>query len=94
MDTVHLNNGSEEAKLCVDIVYDSLTELWDTNVIAFVELVRKVKNPSHTMFGNTSCIAKELNLMDDNDTIQNSIRNIVESSVTGKGLNMKMCNPY
>ena len=46
------------------------------------------------MFGNTSCIVKELNLMDENDTIQNSIRNIVESSVTGEGLNMKMCNPY
>ena len=90
---VTLKNGIEESEICVKVHMLSLEILFKEKPITFYEFVMKCRNPKHEMFGDTANDLIDLNLMNKNNQIHDTTRNIVLSAVTGEGLEMKLESP-
>lgn len=88
---VKLKNGSEEPITLVNLVFRVLENLLNNEVMVFIELVCKCRNPQHKLLVGEKRL-QELSLM-ENGIIHNSIRNIVLSSIEGEGLGLCLISP-
>ncbi len=93
MNTVKLNNGAEEHEGLVNITMLHLKALIEDQPIAFFELVEKCRNRNHKLFGVTGKVLKDLSLIESDENIHSSIKNIILSATEGKGLNLTLINP-
>ena len=93
METIKLKNGSEEAKGLVAVTSLRVGNLINTNPMAFFELVRVCRDPSHRPFGNTAQVLSGFSLMEPGGTVPQSIRNIVLSGAQGDGMDMAWDDP-
>lgn len=93
METVILKNGAEEAKPAVMATMMSLRHLFDSEPIVAYELVMKCRDPKHSFFGNTGDKLKQLSLVQPDDRVHDTIRNIVLSAAQGDGLDMTLGSP-
>ena len=93
MEIVKLRNGSEEPKPIVVATILSLKSLMETKPITFYELVMKCRDRNHQLFGVSSQDLKALRLIGEDESVHESIRNIVLSSAEGDGLDMKFVSP-
>ena len=92
-ELIKLKNGMQEAKPLVAIIGLHVKRLIEKNPIALYELVMKCRNRDHQFFGNAPDILKDLNLLESDNSVHSSIRNIILSLATGDGLDMKFVNP-
>ena len=93
IELVRLKNGIEEAKSLVIIVSDSISRMIKEDPIVLYELVMKCRDRNHRCFGNTADVLKQLALLQSDNSVHSSIRNIVLSSAEGDGSNMEFVNP-
>ncbi len=93
MDTVKLKNGSEEAEVIVKATIISLRSLFQNTFIALFELTEKCKNENHVIFGNNADIIKGYGLCQSDESVHDSIKNVVLSAIEGEGLEMKLVSP-
>lgn len=93
MTAVTLKNGGEEADILVAATMMSLRSLIDEAPIAFYELVMKCRDRNHRLFGNTGQVLQRCSLIQSDESIHNSIRNIVLSAAVGEGLQMSLGSP-
>lgn len=93
MNILRLKNGSTEAEPLVRAAMASLSRLFESDPIAFFELVSKARDRSHQFFGNTGDKLKALALVDGGGGVHDSLRNIVLSAVSGEMLEMRLGNP-
>ncbi len=93
MKMLKLKNGIEEAEPLVLTTMVVLRELMANKPMVFHELVMKCRDSSYTLFGNTEAVLQEFALMLSDESIHNSIKNIVLSAVTGDGLAMTLDSP-
>ena len=94
MKLLKLKNGSEEPDVLVTSTMMSLRGLLGNNPIAFYELTMKCRDDSHEFFGNTEKDLQGLRLVQTDGKIHKSIRNIVQSAVTGDGLDLSLESPF
>lgn len=93
MKTVYLKNNSEEAASLVNVMMVSLCLLFDEDPIVFYELVMLARDQQHNLFGNTGDKLKDLHLIQRDNRMHTSLRNIVLSAVAGDGLEMTLGDP-
>jgi len=53
----------------------------------------KCRDETHKLFGNTGEVLKKLGLVQDDDGVHTSIRNVVLSAVEGEGLGLILDSP-
>lgn len=92
--TITLKNGSVEFQPLVKITMLSLEKLMLDKPILFYELVMKARDSKHVFFGNSADDLKSLNLIHNDETLHESIRNIIVSATEGDGLDMKLVSPH
>lgn len=92
-ETVTLKNGAAEFKPLVTVTMSSLRSLLQDKPIVFYELVMKSRDPNHKFFGRSGNDLKVLSLVQADERIHDSIRNIVLSSAEGEGLEMVLTSP-
>ncbi len=91
---VKLKNGAEEHLGVVRAVYISLISLMETKPITFYELVMKARDPKHQLFSDRiRQDLQDLGLLESDDSMHDSIRNIVVSSAEGEDLDMRLVSP-
>ncbi|OGT46803.1 MAG: hypothetical protein A3E83_03890 [Gammaproteobacteria bacterium RIFCSPHIGHO2_12_FULL_41_20] len=90
---IKLKNGSTELDGVVFTVMDNLKSLFHSNPILFYEFVMKCRDSNHTMFGKSNDALKLLGLIEGNNSVHDSVRNIVLSAVEGEGLGMRLGSP-
>lgn len=94
---VKLKNGSKAPEELVEVVTTSIKYLRQsgmnglTTVSDLVRICRR--DPKYRKFGKNEDTLKELTLLQDNGQPHESVRNIVVSSFTGDGLNLKFNSP-
>jgi hypothetical protein len=88
-----LKNGAVEADVLVTATMVSLYQLWKKKPIVMYELHQKCLNNDHKLFGNAGADLRDLNLINDDDSVHGSIKNIVLSAMTGEGLSLTMVSP-
>jgi hypothetical protein len=92
MKMVRLRNGSEEPEPLVVVTMMSLEKLMQEKPIALYELYQLCLNSGHKLFGNSEEDLGALSLV-MNGQVHNSIRNVVLSAFTGKGLEICLVSP-
>jgi hypothetical protein len=92
MEIAKLKNGKEEAGPLVAVVMVTLGRLFDEEPITAFELVTLARDPSHVLWPGTPEKLAALGLV-EHGRIQNSIRNVILSAVTGEGLDMVLSDP-
>lgn len=93
METVVLKNGAKEAETVVITTMMSLRHLVDSEPLTFYELVAKCRDNNHQLFGNTGEKLKNLALVQSDESIPDTVRNIVLSAIEGEGLKMSLGSP-
>lgn len=93
IEIVTLNNGAKEAKSLVNIAMFSLGILMEKQPIAFYELVMKCRDDKHEFFWNTSKVLKDLQLVENDGGIHDSLRNIVLSAIKGDWMDLTLMTP-
>jgi len=93
METKQLKNGSVEVTSLITVTLMSLNSLIKQDPISFYELVTKCRNREHTIFGNCGDILRDLQLIQSDNSVHDSIKNIVLSAVSGEGFEMILGNP-
>ena len=94
MESVKLHNGAEEASVLVSVVMMSLNSLWDEGlpgVLAVYDLHQLCQNRNYQAMHIARL--KELNLVSNDGSIHDSIRNIVMSAIQGEGMEMTLSSP-
>jgi hypothetical protein len=72
----------------LNVTLMSVGMLFETEPVAFYELVQLCRDPEHKLFGNTGDKLKSLSLIQDNGQSHNSVREIVLKYTDGDGLDM------
>lgn len=90
-EIVRLRNGAEVSAALVISTKMLIEDLFQTQPIAFIELVSLCRNNDHQIFGNAA--EHFASLMDDRGQVFQSIADIVLSAVEGEGLNMRLVDP-
>jgi hypothetical protein len=80
-EVVRLKNGSEEARLFVSAVVDFLHRIAGVNSVPVYELALKCRDAKHSFFGTTEETLKKLNLVQQDGSISEGVRNVVLSAV-------------
>jgi len=93
METVRLRNGAEEAKPLVAVIIMSLERLMNERPLALYDLVMKCRDRAYELFGTNGDYLKDLNLVDQDGSIHESIRNVVLSATDGEGMDMVLRSP-
>ena len=93
MKVAILKNGSKEASSLVTVTMMNLRKLIESEPIAFFELVSMARDSTHKPFGNTNEVLQRFGLLDTNNCMHDSIKNIILSASTGGGLDMMLDNP-
>jgi len=93
METVRLKNGTEEDKPSVVMTMMSLEHVMDERPLALYDLAMMCRDRNYEPFGSNGSYLKDLNLVDQDGSIHNSIRNIVLSAISGDGLDIVLRNP-
>ncbi len=93
MKMLKLKNGIEEAEPLVMTTMMILRQLMHSKPMVLHDLVMKCRDSSYTLFGNAEAVLQEFALMLSDESIHNSIKNIVLSAVTGDGLAMTLGSP-
>ena len=93
MKVAKLRNGSVEQAMLVRGTMSSLMRLFSEDPLAFYELVQKCRNKNHAIFSPVQVKTLEDSGLLTNNSVHNSIQNIVLSSVEGEGLDMKLVSP-
>lgn len=93
METVILKNGAEEAKPLVAVTMLSLNLLMDERPLALYDLVMKCRDKNYRFFGDNGEYLRSLKLVDRDNSIHNSIRNVVLSAAEGDDLDMVIKSP-
>lgn len=92
-EVIKLKNGMEEVKSLVTIVAMHINSLLERNPIALYELVLKCRDRDHQFFGHTADDLKDLELLQSDNSVHSSIRNIILSSTVGDGIDMTFVSP-
>ncbi len=90
---MRLKNGTEEPAAIVEAVMMTLELLFASEPILTYELVELARNPKHVLWRNSGAKLAELALLDHNQQMQTSVRNVVLSAVTGEALEMTLGSP-
>ena len=90
---VTLENGTKEAESLITIVMMSLYKLSEEKPLSVYELVMKCKDNDHQFFGDTTKDLRDLALVQSDDSVHCSIRNIVLSAAEGEELDMVLKSP-
>lgn len=77
----------------VDVTMLSLRDLCQSNPLAFYDLAMMCRDKDYQPFGNNGELLRTANLIASDDTIHDSIRNIVLSAAEGDGLEMHIVSP-
>lgn len=93
MEIVRLKNGAEEPAILVMSTRHSLERIFETEPIAFFELVSLCRDRSHELFGNTGEKLAAFGLVDSNGRVHDSVRSIVLASVEGDDWEMQLVSP-
>jgi hypothetical protein len=88
-----LKNGTKEADVLITATMTSLYQLWKKKPIVMYELHQKCLDNNHKLFGNSGADLRALSLVQDDDSVHGSIRNVVLSAMTGEGLSLTLVSP-
>lgn len=95
-ETVLLKNGTEELKSLVLITMFALNKLMDDKAMVVYELVQLCRDENHSLWGQACEDLQSLFRVQKTENgwlVNDSIRNIVLSAVTGEGSEMTIGNP-
>lgn len=93
MEEVTLKNGAIEAKPLVVVTYMTLERLFDENPFMLADLYYKCKDDSSWILSQHQAELEQLSLIDSNENIHDSIKNIVLSSIEINGDKIKLVSP-
>jgi hypothetical protein len=97
MEMIRLKNGSEEPKPVVHVTMISLKEMWQSGIpgmLAVSDLVQICRgDPTYKPSGDKENQLKQLSLLQEDGRPHDSVRNVVLSAFTGKGLDLQMTSP-
>lgn len=91
--TVILRTGEETLTPLVTAAMSSLKSLMERQPIALYELVMLARDPQHKLFGNSGSILRQLNLIEADGRIHDSMRTIILAATEGDGLDLKLVSP-
>ena len=93
METVKLKNGTTEAKPAVMATMLSLEHLAAKEPTAFYDLVMRCRDRDYQWFGDNQAICEKLSLMQSENRVHDTIKNIILSAAKGDGLDMSLTSP-
>lgn len=91
---VTLKNGTTEVEPLVAATMMSLRKLFDEEPIVLFDLVSRCRDDSYEWFGDAEKECKDLRLVQSDNTIHRSIKNIILSATEGDGMDMTLVSPY
>ena len=95
METVKLNNGSEEPRQLVETIMKSLRQLIKEKPGAFHDLVVRCDGSSCPLYGDGGEELQELPLIqDENGEIHDSVKNVVLSATVRGGVFITLVSPF
>lgn len=93
MDAVALKNGTEEAALLVSVLFVSLKALAEKDPMAFYDAVMIARPGGYEPFGTNGEKLRGLSIINADNSMHDSVRNVILSAVEGDGLDMILGNP-
>ena len=90
---VKLRNGKEEIESLVWSTGTSLKELLKKKPMALYHLVMKCRDHNYQLTDKVAEYLKSQDLILQDGTVHDSIKNIVLSTVVGEGINMELVSP-
>lgn len=93
INMVRLKTGEKVEKGALLLVYAFIKNLSEKKVIAFYELVEKVRNPEYELSGNIREVLKERKLLAQEGNVPDVVAKIVTASVEGEGIHMRLVYP-
>ena len=94
MELAELKNGTVEDKRLVSALCIVIANLSITVPIAFYELVMMCRDQDHKPFGLCGEILRKANLIRGDNSVHDSIRNVVMSGATGDVLDLTWGSPF
>lgn len=90
---VSLINGTYEYEPIVEGIIYSLSSLKEADPVAFHDLVMKCRDNDYQLSAETPFIIQNWVMLNINDGIDPSLRNVITVAVTGDGMEMQINNP-
>ncbi len=87
------NSKIEELRILVDAIYTSLKRLLKEQPIAFYDIVMIARDKDYKPFGKNEEVLCQLALINSDNSMHASTRNIILASVEGDILDIKLVNP-
>lgn len=87
------NSKIEELRILVDTIYSSLEKLFKENLDAFYDITLIARDKSYKHFGRNGEILCRLGFINRDNSMHDSIRNIILASVEGDMVELKLVNP-
>ncbi len=87
------NSKIEELRILVDAIYMSLEKLFEEQPTAFYDVVMMARDKNYKPFGVNGEILCQLVLINKDNSMHDSTRNIILASVEGDMLEMRLVNP-
>ncbi len=87
------NSGIEELRALVNVLNMSLKKLFKEHPTAFYDVVMIARDSSYEPFGTNGEFLRQLGLLERDNGMHDSTRNIILASVEGDMLKMRLVNP-
>ncbi len=87
------NSKIEELRTLVSVIYMSLEKLLEEQPTAFYDIVMMARDKNYKPFGKNGEVLAQLVLINKDNSMHDSIKNIILASVEGDMMEMKLVNP-
>lgn len=91
--TVILRTGEEVPTPIATVVFASLKNLFETDPVAFYELVEISRDPKHELFGCTGDVLRARRLIENNGQPHDVSRLVILAAADGVGMELKLVSP-
>ncbi len=93
MEMLTLKNGAVVDEPTFDLIMETLQTLFNREPIAAYQLVMKCRDPNHRFFGNTGEKLKALGLIRSDESVHDTLLNIVLSAIEVDGSKITLRSP-
>jgi hypothetical protein len=95
LSIIELKDGTEELSMVIISTINELKAINKYSPLAFYEFIILCRNPEYKITHQPYLyLLKEMHLISHNGKIHNSIRNIANNAISGKGESMKIGMPF
>ena len=87
------NSGIEELRTLVVVINMSLEKLFEEQPTVFYDVVMMARDKNYKPFGKNGEVLAQLALINKDNSMHDSTKNIILASVEGDMMEMKLVNP-